>query len=338
MILLWILVLSGSFYILSIVCNRYFTPSLQRIGKQWNLSSEATGATLMALGSSAPELSISLIALFKVGQHAELGTGNIVGSAIFQFLVIIGAVALVKEVHLNWKPFLRDMLFYTIAVMLLILFLFDGKIQLHEPIIFLTVYSIYLFLVINSKKILGYKDSVKNPAKGKGAHTIMKKFSKNHPYIIFSISVVAIGIVSWFLVESAINIAHLTGIPEVIIAILIVAAGNSIPDLLSSIKAARETMPDMAVSNAVGSNNFDIMFGLGFPWLLALFITGEPIMVASSNLFNTACILFGTVILTFIILLIKRWQLTKSTGYLLLGSYVIYIAIIIGSVLNWWTI
>ncbi|MBD3156451.1 calcium/sodium antiporter [Candidatus Peregrinibacteria bacterium] len=337
MIILWILILSVSFYILSIVCNRYFTPSLQQIGQQWNLSSEATGATLMALGSSAPELSISLIALFKAGQHAELGTGNIVGSAIFQFLVIIGAVALVKEVRLNWKPFLRDMLFYTVAVVLLIFFLYDGTIQVHEPLIFLSVYITYLFFVIGSKKILGYKDPVKNPSEGKGPHSIIKEYTKNHAYIVFSVSVAAIGIVSWFLVESAINIAHITGIPEVIIAILIVAAGNSIPDLLSSVKAARETMPDMAVSNAVGSNNFDIMFGLGFPWLIALFITGKPIMVASENLFNTALILLGTVILTFIILIIKKWRLTKITGALLLGSYVIYIIIIIGSGLHWWT-
>ncbi len=290
----------------------------------------------MALGSSAPELSISLIALFKVGEHAELGTGNIVGSAIFQFLVIIGAVALVKEVNLNWKPFLRDMIFYTIAVMLLIFFLFDGIIQLHEPIIFLSVYVAYVFLVINSKKILRYKDTVKNPPEGKDPRAIMTKVAKNHPYLIFLISVAAIGIVSWFLVESAINIAHITGVPEVIIAILIVAAGNSIPDLLSSIKAAREAMPDMAVSNAVGSNNFDIMFGLGFPWLIALFITQNPIVIARENLFNTALILFGTVILTFIILLIKKWRLTKSTGYLLLGSYAVYVIIIIGGGLNWW--
>lgn len=336
MIILWLLILSVSFYILSIVCNRYFTPSLQRIGQRWDLSSEATGATLMALGSSAPELSISLIALFKAGQHAELGTGNIVGSAIFQFLVIIGAVALVKEVHLNWKPFLRDMLFYMIAVVLLIFFLFDGTIQVHEPIIFLGVYVMYVFLVVESKNILGYKDKVKDPPEGKDAHGIIKTFAKNHPYSIFSASVAAIGIVSWFLVESAINIAHITGVPEVIIAILIVAAGNSIPDLLSSIKAARETMPDMAVSNAVGSNNFDIMFGLGFPWLMALFITGKPITVASENLFNTALILCGTVILTLIILIIKKWRLTKTTGYILLGSYVLYIIIIIGSGLNWW--
>ena len=336
MILLWILLLSVSFYILSIICNRYFTPSLQRIGKRWDLSSEATGATLMALGSSAPELSISLIALFKVGEHAELGTGNIVGSAIFQFLVIIGAVALIKEVHLNWKPFLRDMTFYTIAVILLVFFLFDGTIQLYEPIVFLSVYVAYVFIVINSKKILGYKDPVKNPPEGEGPHSIIKTFVKNHPYVVFLMSVAAIGIVSWFLVESAINIAHFAGIPEVIIAILIVAAGNSIPDLLSSIKAARETMPDMAVSNAIGSNNFDIMFGLGFPWLIALFITQKPIMIASKNLFNTALILLGTVILTFVILIIKKWRLTKSTGYLLLGSYAVYVIIIIGGGLNWW--
>lgn len=335
MIIIWIILLLVSFYLLSIVCNKFFTNSIEEIGKKLNLSSEAAGATLMALGSSAPELSISIIALFMAGKHADLGAGNIVGSAIFQFLVILGAVALVRESKLNWKPFVRDMFFYTIAVVLLIIFFYDGKIELHEPILFLGVYLTYVFIVINSKKLLGYEDKIVE-TKDKSQSQQTKRFIKKHSYITFVVSIVLIGLISWILVKSAVQIAVITKIPEVIIAILIVAAGNSIPDFLASVKAAKDKMSDMAVSNAVGSNNFDIMFGLGFPWLLALLIKKETIPVESTNLFNTSLILLGTVIITITILAIQKWKLKKSTGIILLSTYLIYIFVIIGSGLGWW--
>ncbi len=336
MIIIWILLLLVSFYFLSIVCNRYFTPSIKEISKKWDLSSEAAGATLMALGSSAPELSISIIALFKVGQHAELGAGNIVGSAIFQFLVIIGAVALVKDAVLNWKPFVRDMFFYTIAVVLLIVFFYDGKIEIHEPLLFLGVYVTYVFVVIKSRKWFKYKDSMSKILPDDGIPARTKNLLQNHYYLSFVASIIIIGIVSWVLVESAVNISHITNIPEVIIAIIIIAAGNSIPDYLASVKAAKDKLSDMAVSNAVGSNNFDIMFGLGFPWLVSLLLQDKAIAVESTNLFNTALILLGTVILTLIILIVRKWKLTKSTGIILLGTYLIYVIAIIGSGLGWW--
>ncbi len=336
MIIIWILLLLVSFYFLSIVCNRYFTPSIKKISKKWSLSSEAAGATLMALGSSAPELSISIVALFKVGQHAELGAGNIVGSAIFQFLVIIGAVALVKDAVLNWKPFVRDMAFYIIAVVLLIIFFYDGKIEVHEPLLFLGVYISYVFVVIKSGKWFKYKDSMSKVLMEDGIPKRRKDLLKNHYYLSFVASIIIIGIVSWVLVESAVNISQITNIPEVIIAIIVVAAGNSIPDYLASVKAAKDKLSDMAVSNAVGSNNFDIMFGLGFPWLVSLLLQDKTIAVESTNLFNTALILLGTVVLTLIILIVRKWKLTKSTGIILLGTYLIYVIVIIGSGLSWW--
>ena len=99
-----------SFYLLAEVCEKYFVESLEKISIQLNLSRDAAGATLMAVGSSAPELFVSLMALFKPGEEA-MGAGTIVGSAIFNILVIIGASVAVRKATVLWQPVIRDMLF-----------------------------------------------------------------------------------------------------------------------------------------------------------------------------------------------------------------------------------
>ncbi|MCB0476326.1 MAG: hypothetical protein KDC69_11665, partial [Flavobacteriaceae bacterium] len=107
MLVLMILVMLLAFYLLAEVCDKYFVDSLEKISKRLNLSPEATGATFMAIGSSAPELFVSLMSLFKPGEEA-MGAGTIVGSAIFNVLVITGAAVVVRQAFIIWQPVIRD--------------------------------------------------------------------------------------------------------------------------------------------------------------------------------------------------------------------------------------
>ena len=97
------LVLLLSFYLIAKVCDEYFIESLDQIAKKLKMSHDIAGATLMAIGSSAPELCIAVIALVKPGNHEAIGMGTIVGSAIFNILVIIGASAVVRNTILKWQ-------------------------------------------------------------------------------------------------------------------------------------------------------------------------------------------------------------------------------------------
>ena len=115
-------------------------------------------------------------------------------------------------------------------------------------------------------------------------------------------------------------------IPESIIALTVLAAGTSVPDLFSSIIVARQGRGDMAVSNAVGSNIFDILIGLGLPFVIAMFIYGGEIQ-SGGNLTLSSIILFGSVILLILLLLLQKWKIGKTVGIILLGLYVIYVAI-----------
>src|SRR5680860_1690473 len=114
-LILYSLALLASFYLLAVICDRYFVFSLDKIALKLNMNSDMAGATLMAVGSSAPELFVSIIALFKPGQEA-LGAGTIVGSALFNVLVIIGASAMVRKAFIAWQPIVRDLSFYTLSI------------------------------------------------------------------------------------------------------------------------------------------------------------------------------------------------------------------------------
>lgn len=346
MLVLMILAMLLSFYLLAEVCEKHFVDSLEKIAIRLKLSAEASGATLMAVGSSAPELFVSLMALFKPGEEA-MGAGTIVGSAIFNVLVITGASVVVRQAFIIWQPVIRDMLFYSLSIVLLLFAFRDGVISLSEILIFLLLYLMYIIAVINWKKIFKYRDD--DPVEIVTAALTEKKWKKifapadwfvkitfpnSERYILtFFISIAWITGLSWVLVESAVVTAHILGIPSVIIGLTVLAAGTSIPDLLSSIIVAKKGQAGMAISNGIGSNIFDILFALAFPWLLAYIFLGQKITVATENLNGSVILLFATVVAILFLFIVRKWKLGKYSGYFLIALYVMYLIWVIwGSV------
>jgi len=120
-VLVHILVVCYMFYSLAVVCERYFMPSLEEFAQRLNLSEDVAGATLMSAGSSAPELFTALLGVFVA--KGDVGTGAIVGSAVFNILFVIGICAFVSTTtaQLQWWPVLRDSVYYTFTVLVLIL-------------------------------------------------------------------------------------------------------------------------------------------------------------------------------------------------------------------------
>ncbi|XP_054139988.1 sodium/potassium/calcium exchanger 2 isoform X2 [Melozone crissalis] len=132
------------FIALAIVCDEFFVPSLTVITEKLAISDDVAGATFMAAGGSAPELFTSLIGVFI--SHSNVGIGTIVGSAVFNILFVIGMCALFsKEIlNLTWWPLFRDMSFYIIDLILLIIFFLDNFIMWWESITLLTAYFFYV--------------------------------------------------------------------------------------------------------------------------------------------------------------------------------------------------
>ncbi|XP_072283811.1 sodium/potassium/calcium exchanger 4 isoform X2 [Pyxicephalus adspersus] len=135
------------FYALAIVCDDFFVPSLEKICERLHLSEDVAGATFMAAGSSTPELFASVIGVFIT--HGDVGVGTIVGSAVFNILCIIGVCGVFagQVVRLTWWSLFRDSMYYILAIIALIIFIYDEVIVWWESLILIIMYLIYILIM-----------------------------------------------------------------------------------------------------------------------------------------------------------------------------------------------
>ncbi|WP_159521041.1 calcium/sodium antiporter [Sunxiuqinia indica] len=337
-IILYSLAMLLCFILLARIVDKFFVASLDRISNDLKLSSDAAGATLMAVGSSAPELFVALFSVLKPGDHEAIGIGSIVGSALFNLLAIGGMVALVKKTKLTWQPVLRDILFYFVAVGLLLWGVFDGDFSMWNAVAFLGLYVVYVWAVVKWRKIFPYEDMEFTPEEKPAdcnentkANIVDKALWLVFPkaeryYLVFFVSILLIAGLSWVLVETAIQISVILNIPEAIIALTVLAIGTSVPDMISSLIVARQGRGDMAISNAIGSNIFDILVGLGLPFMIAMLIYGGTIEAKGQNLLASSVILFASLVAFAVLLIFNRWKINWVTGAILLGLYIFYVA------------
>ncbi len=336
-----------SVFALAVVTDKFFIPSLDEISRRLKLSDEVAGASLMAIGSSAPELAIALMALFTAGgAHSDVGIGTIVGSAVFNILVITGVSAVFAGgLHIHIFAVGRDIVYYLISILYLGLVFFDGHVSLIEAILGLVGYVVYMGVLIVLKDPEPYKEeapeaiqeSERESAKVAGWHhlealieSILRRITgapeRNFVWA-FIVSIALIVALSYALVESTIVFSAGIGIPPVIVALTLLAAGTSAPDLMASLDVAREGRGGMAVANAVGSNTFDLLVGLALPWTIALSLLGlSGIDVGTGDLWISIGILVATTLILALFLTSKR-ELSRGEGIVLLllyGAFVVY--------------
>ncbi|MEE8555661.1 MAG: calcium/sodium antiporter [bacterium] len=339
-----------TFYALHRVTDIYFVESLEVISHRLRMTSDIAGATLMAMGSSAPELFTSLLALVKGIEHANLGAGTIVGSAIFNILVIVGASVMMRPTVLTWQPVVRDMSFYILSILLLYWAFQDGFITFEESIFFIVFYVVYLISLPLWRRFFPYEDQATDASpmikeQERATHErhpllfmllspvdwIIARLIpsvEKHPrlfLVTFGMSIVVIVLLSWVLVEAGVALATALGVPGVIIGLTVLAVGTSVPDMMASMIVARQGKGDMAVSNAVGSNIFDILIGLGLVWMIMIQVLGQPIPISTVNLNSSLVLLLATVSALLVVLILQRWAIGRKSGLLLIGVYLLYL-------------
>ncbi len=336
-----------SVFALAVVTDKFFIPSLDEISTRLRLSDEVAGASLMAMGSSAPELAIALMALFTAGgAHSDVGIGTIVGSAVFNILVITGLSAVVAGgLHIHIFAVGRDIVYYLISILYLALVFFDGHVSLIEAILGLVGYVVYMGVLIVWKYLPEDEDeeaarldeaaAAPAPEKIAGWHHLealvelgLRRITgapeRNFVWA-FAVSIALIIALSYVLVESTIVFSAGIGIPPVIVALTLLAAGTSAPDLMASVDVAREGRGGMAVANAVGSNTFDLLVGLALPWTIALSLLGlSGINVGTGELWTSIGILVATTLILAVFLTSKR-ELSRREGWVLLLLYAVFV-------------
>ncbi|XP_055329104.1 sodium/potassium/calcium exchanger 4-like [Paramacrobiotus metropolitanus] len=430
-LLVHILVVVYMFLCLAVVCDDYFCGSLETVCKRLNLSEDVAGATLMAAGSSAPELFASLIGVFVA--KGDVGTGTIVGSAVFNVLFVVGTCAFfsgTEGTQLSWWPIMRDTGFYSISIAVLIASIADGEVTWYESLIMLIFYGIYVctmkfntraFEWVSQKTgwsgpVQGVEESARlsgggrfdkpvfsgyeqfadeadnfqdheamsphphkqsslsvpsnekvqwhqrnsfevvheefekwrvkpQPGSGKKAfarwivmypiyfvlyYTIpdckKERFAKWY-LATFFLSIAWIAVFSYIMVWMVTIMGHTMNIPDSIMGITFLAAGTSIPDAMASLIVARQGMIDMAVSNSIGSNVFDILIGLALPWFLSTSMVrpGHTVRINSNGLVYNAVLLFVTVAIALGGLRSTGWRLTRRVGTIFYITYGIYL-------------
>jgi K+-dependent Na+/Ca+ exchanger-like protein len=332
-------VILAAIYLLSVVTDGFFIPSLDRIAERWRMPPDVAGASLMAMGSSAPELSIALFAVFgDGGAHSDVGVGTIVGSAVFNILIITGLSAMVRDAKITLPAIIRDTVFYLVGILVLLVVFWDGRITVPDALLFVTIYVAYLafLLLVPLEAVPDVTVEPEAAREGggplvplnRGVSRAMGWFAGDPraAYLrAFLVSILIIIGLSKLLVDMALVFSAAVGLPPVVVALTLLAGGTSAPDLIASIVVAKQGRGSMAVANAIGSNIFDILVGLGLPWLIAMLFLGRPeIAVGTGDLMLSVLILMGTVMILFGFLYTDR-TLSRREGFCLVGLYVAYV-------------
>lgn len=298
--------------------SKRFAVSSSKIGDYLKIPRSVKGATFDAIPSSLPELFVVLYSIFFFKQF-EVGIGTIAGSALFNLLVIPGICVFVAPVafKVSKKVISRDGLFYMISVFVLVILLIYFKTWgLGVALVLLLLYLVYI------------KEIISHTKKHRKKHKLVKikEIKLTKEIIIALLLIFIIGIATFFLTQSAINLANLLSIPPIIIAFTVIAAATSVPDTIISVVNAKKGNITDATSNVFGSNIFDISVGIGLP-LLIYFIYKGAVQIAFTNLE----IIFGLLGSTMIVLYFfgDNRELNKKHAGFLLFLYLFFVGYVI---------
>lgn len=286
----------------------FFVEGSSSLAKILKVPSVIIGLTIVAMGTSAPEASVSINA--ALSGNNEIAISNIIGSNIFNGLVVVGICAFIAGFKTNLEILKRDMPVNIVITAFLILMLIDGKLNRLEGIILLLGMIVYLICMVIS--------ALKNREAGEPCKVLSLPVSIL--YIIGGLIAVIFG--GNLVVDKACIIAANFGVSQNFIGLTIVAIGTSLPELVTSIVATRKGDSGLALGNAIGSNIFNILFILGMSAAIS------PLNVLNESIIDCVILLVSGIVL-FIFAFTKknmnRWE--GATCVLLYAAYTVYLFI-----------
>lgn len=286
------------------------------LAKRFGLSSLLIGLTVIAFGTSAPELIVNIFA--SVSGSADIGMGNIVGSNIANILLILGVAALIADLGVQDSVVKRQIPFSILsAIALFILIngvmingLGTNGLNRSGGLILILFFVIFLYYTFNLARA----------SRAEGENIEEMKTKKSIVFILGGIIALFIG--GKLIVDSASSLALAAGLSEAFVGLTIVALGTSLPELAASVVAARKNQMDMAVGNVIGSNIFNIL------WVLGLSAVIRPIDFNPAMNVDILFLIFTSLLLFVLIYRGKKYFFTKNDGIILVMLYFAYIVFI----------
>ncbi len=286
----------------------YFIQSAEKIGKYFGIPAFIIGVTIVALGTSLPELVSSIIAVIQ--DSSEIVAGNVIGSNIANIFLILGIAAILgKKLKISFELIHVDLPLLVGSAALLTFTILDGVFTWKEGTISLLGLAIYLFYTASSgKEIEAEQGKIKNTKKEKlGGKTI--------PILLASCGFIFLG--AKFTIDSIINLSNILNIGKEVIAMSAVAFGTSLPELMVTISAAKKGNAEMAVGNVLGSNIFNSFAVMGVPAFFGVLIIPKEILVFSLPVMLTATLLY--------FFMTQEKQITRWEGWFLIVFYGFFI-------------
>lgn len=295
----------------------YFVEGASSIAKKLRIPTFVIGLTIVAFGTSAPELAVSISAALK-GSN-DIAIGNVVGSNIFNTLVVLGASAAITPIAVEKGIIKKDYPLSIFAAILLgvlsldmILFKAPAMtLSRVDGIILLVAFAFFMYTTVKA----GLKQrAAANPEHEEALANMYMPAWKSILILVVGLAGIVIG--GDLSVEGAKEIARAFGLSEALIGLTIVAFGTSLPELVTSIVAARKGESDIAVGNVIGSNIFNIFFILGVS------ATILPMNVSSTYLYDIA-VLVAVMVLSYIPIA-KTKKVSRGMGVTMVAAYLAY--------------
>lgn len=317
MILISVLLLIVGFVLL-VQGADWFVEGAASIAKRFRIPTIIIGMTIVAFGTSAPELAVSLTAAIKGANSIALG--NVIGSNMFNLLVVIGLCSLIAPINVKKSVIKQDYPFSLLVTVILFLlsadFLFgkDNMIlsRLNGLILIVFLVLFMFYSIKNAKKERSVLDS-QNESIG------VRSLPKSILWLIIGLACVIFG--GQLVVNHATTIARFLGISDTLIGLTIVAIGTSLPELVTSLVATRKGDNDMAIGNVIGSNILNIVIILGISSSI------NPISVTMLSIYDLI-ILIAVNILIYLVIL-PKYQVKRSVGFFMVLTYISYTTYII---------
>lgn len=298
-----------------------FVEGCSSIAKRYHVPSLIIGMTIVAMGTSLPETAVSITA--SATGNNSLAISNAVGSNIFNLMVVVGACTLFTSVAVQKSTLKFDFpISIACAALLLILGAIGSSLGRVDGIILIILFGIFLLYMIRSAMASRKNNTDFNPEDAavlsEAEEIQVMSMGKSILYIILGGIAIALG--GDWVVDGACAVAAAFGLSQTLIGLTIVAMGTSLPELATSVVAAKRGEVDMALGNVIGSNIFNILMVLGIA------ATASPVAFITENMIDIAVLIVFSILVW--ILAWTKQELNKKEGIFMLilyGAYMVYI-------------
>jgi len=314
----YILLIIG--FVLLIKGADLFVDGASSIAKALKIPSLIIGLTIVAFGTSAPEAAVSITGAFA-GPN-DITVGNVVGSNIFNLLVVVGVAALICPLKVKKSMITKEFPFALLGSFVLIILGLDTKYQNYtdnvltraDGIILLVLLGIFMYYLIEVA-LTSRKEGLE------GAEEEIKTYPMPKSILLCVVGIIGIVLGGDWVVDAASDIALTFGMSQSLVGLTIVAIGTSLPELVTSIVAARKGESDIALGNVIGSNIFNIFFVLGISAFIHEITINSAVFLDMFIMMLASFIVYGFAA--------SKRSINKPEGAFLVALYVIYMAFVI---------